>query len=104
MFKRLSHCVKGDRVEFANVHSGEVWIVHEVRDLKERPLHPTTYRLRPENVRSRYYAVLRNEESGRLRTEYFAENIRMKPARVMPTIALVGAIMGLSGLAGYALT
>lgn len=72
-YGNLLTAVKGDTVLFANVHSLQSWRVVKVRDRRNDPLLPDTYRRRPENVRSTSYVVLRNARSGRLRTVYNAE-------------------------------
>lgn len=74
-FGTLLNAVKGQVVLFPTYVSRVGWRVVTVRDRRTNPLEVDTYRRRPENLRSQSYVVLRNLNSGRLWTRYFAENI-----------------------------
>jgi sortase (surface protein transpeptidase) len=77
MFGKLLDVKAGDRVRFADIHSTDTFKVVKVRDRRDNPLLPNTYRRRNQVVRSTAYAVLYNLSAKRLRTVYGAENLNV---------------------------
>ncbi len=75
LFGSILSAVKGNVVLFPSYVSSGSWVVVRVRDRRNDPLLPDTYRRRPENLRSQCYAVVRNLKTGRLRTFYSAETL-----------------------------